>query len=178
MNVVNVVGGGRLGQEVDLNSVYEDVNSVKTEYEPETYPALIFRLEEPEATVMLFTSGKYSLAGAGSRKEAEEANQGFLSILEPLLGSFSDTNFEIRYMVCVADIDKELDLNQVVLTLGIDKIEYEPEQFPGVFYRPAEENWFAIIFSSGKVVLNGEPNVDSLNMALERIKKDLSSLIL
>jgi transcription initiation factor TFIID TATA-box-binding protein len=177
MNVVNVVGGGRLGQEVDLSSVYEDVNSVETEYEPETYSALIFRLEEPESTVMLFTSGKYSLAGARSRKEAEEANHYFLSILEPLLGSFTDTNFEIRYMVCVSDIGEELDLNQVVLTLGIDETEYEPEQFPGVFYRPAKENWFAIIFSSGKIILNGEPNLDSLNIAFEQIKESLSVLL-
>jgi len=126
---------------------------------------------------MLFTSGKYSLAGAKSRKGAEEANQHFLSILEPLLGRFTDTNFEIRYMVCVSDIGKELDLSQVVITLGIDETEYEPEQFPGVFYRPAEENWFAIIFSSGKIILNGEPSLDSLNMAFEQMKKNLSALL-
>lgn len=176
MNVVNVVGGGRLGQEVDLRSVDKDVNNVETEYDPERYPALIFRLEEPKATIMLFTSGKYSLAGARSQKTAQEANQYFLSILKPLLGGFTNTNFEIRYMVCVSDIGKELDLHQVVLTLGIDETEYEPEQFPGVFYRPTRQNWFVIIFSSGKIILNGEPDLDSMTMAFEQVKENISSI--
>lgn len=171
IEIVNVVGGGKLGREVDLGNLHNDMDDDLAEYNPEKFAALVLRFNNPKATVMLFTSGKYSLAGAKSLDDAKLANQRFLSALEPYLGNITESTFEIRYAVCTADIGRSIDLNNAILNLGMNNTEYEPEQFPGVFYRPEDKDWHAVIFNSGKIVINGTPKMDVLQKASEYIQE-------
>ncbi len=49
----------------------------------------------------------------------------------------------------------DLNLNAVALGLGLENIEYEPEQFPGLVYRIKQPKVVVLIFSSGKLVITG-----------------------
>jgi len=42
-------------------------------YHPEIFPGVVFRLENPKATVLLFENGKLVCSGAKSEREAEDA---------------------------------------------------------------------------------------------------------
>ena len=54
-----------------------------------------------------------------------------------------------------ADLKTSLNLNAVALGLGLENIEYEPEQFPGLVYRIKQPKVVVLIFSSGKLVITG-----------------------
>ena len=49
----------------------------------------------------------------------------------------------------------DLNLNAVALGLGLENIEYEPEQFPGLVYRIKQPKIVVLIFCSGKLVITG-----------------------
>jgi len=175
-SVVNVVGGGDIYRELDLAQVSKNFPHLEVEYNPESFAAVIIRYASPKGTVMLYSSGKYSLAGSKSISKANEVNEKFIEQLEKMLGEeLNREEFEIRYLVATADCKKVLNLNEMALALGIDQIEYEPEQFPGLFYRPPEEDWFCILFSSGKLIFSGAQDETKLRNISSRMEKLLQS---
>ena len=176
-SIVNVVGGGTLRRELDLLQVYRDLPHDDIEYDPESFAAVVIRYDSPKATIMLYSSGNYSLAGAQAIEQAREANTRFISEIEQLLNeNLKDWYFEIRYLVGTADFDIQLDLNRASILLGIEQTEYEPEQFPGLFYRPLDQTWFCILFTSGKAVFSGVKSEDELEQAYDIVKKELDKL--
>lgn len=174
LTITNVVGGGRLKREVDLLNIYEDIAIDDVEYEPENFPGLIIRFQNPKATVMLFTSGKYNIAGSESYDDIRDANKKFISSIKNTIGkNIGASVFDIRFVVCTANLGTELDLNKVMMAFGIKEVEYEPEQFPALFYRPENEQWFALLFRTGKIVIEGGPELEILEDGYGKITNKL-----
>ncbi len=67
----NVVVSADLGHRVDLEDVANSLAG--TIYEPDQFPGLIYRMKEPKAVILIFTSGKLVCAGASSEVDAERA---------------------------------------------------------------------------------------------------------
>ena len=44
-----------------------------TEYEPEQFPGLVYKIAEPNATFLLFSNGKLVCTGTKSRQQLEES---------------------------------------------------------------------------------------------------------
>ena len=44
-----------------------------TEYEPEQFPGLVYKLTKPTATFLLFTNGKLVCTGTKNREQLEES---------------------------------------------------------------------------------------------------------
>ncbi len=60
--VVNIVGTANLSGNIDLVKAAYDLG--RTMYEPEQFPGLIYRMEEPKVVILLFASGKLVCTGA------------------------------------------------------------------------------------------------------------------
>jgi transcription initiation factor TFIID TATA-box-binding protein len=58
----NIVASGDLHGIIDLENVAERL--IKTMYEPEQFPALIYRMSEPKVVFLVFASGKIVCTGA------------------------------------------------------------------------------------------------------------------
>ncbi len=69
----NIVVTHDYGQNLDLNTLILMLPFDKCEYEPEQFPGLIFRLDEPKAVCLIFSSGKCVITGCNSLEKAEEA---------------------------------------------------------------------------------------------------------
>jgi len=54
------------------------------EYEPEQFPGLVYRLEEPKVVVLLFGSGKLIITGGKQPDDAKKAVQKILADLKNL----------------------------------------------------------------------------------------------
>ena len=65
--VVNMVASASLDGQVDLEQAV--VRLRKTLYEPEQFPGLIYRMDEPKVVILVFASG--SLVVTGAKKEQE-----------------------------------------------------------------------------------------------------------
>jgi len=46
-----------------------------------------------------------------------------------------EPEIHVQNVVASADLKTDLNLNAIALGLGLENIEYEPEQFPGLVYR-------------------------------------------
>ncbi len=71
IQIQNIVATGDLGGSVDLERIAYALN--KTIYDPEQFPGLIYRMDDPKVTVLIFTSGKFVLAGAKKEEETSRA---------------------------------------------------------------------------------------------------------
>jgi len=71
IQIQNIVASGGLGGTIDLEkSTYSLERAV---YEPEQFPGLIYRMEDPKVVVLLFTSGNIVVTGAKKEEEVHHA---------------------------------------------------------------------------------------------------------
>jgi len=78
--VVNMVASASLGGQVDLEMVV--VMLRKTMYEPEQFPGLIYRMDEPKVVILVFASGNLVVTGAKKEQDVYDAVHKLQGILE------------------------------------------------------------------------------------------------
>jgi transcription initiation factor TFIID TATA-box-binding protein len=68
--VVNIVASASLGGRIDLEAVS---TLGKTMYEPEQFPGLIYRMDEPRVVILIFASGNLVCTGAKKEQDVYDA---------------------------------------------------------------------------------------------------------
>ncbi|MDI6902958.1 MAG: TATA-box-binding protein, partial [Methanocellales archaeon] len=68
------------------------------------------------------------------------------------------------------------NLNAIAIGLGLENIEYEPEQFPGLVYRIDEPNVVVLVFGSGKLVVTGGKTLYDCEKGVEVVRRQIESL--
>jgi len=71
ITVQNIVASGSINLKLNLNFLALELEN--TEYEPEQFPGLVYKLVEPNATFLLFSNGKLVCTGTKSRKQLEDS---------------------------------------------------------------------------------------------------------
>lgn len=177
LEVVNAVGSGDLGIEIDLHQLTADIEEV--EFDPDKYPGAYVRLEEVEPLITVYRTGKYIITGSTSEEEAYSSRKRFLELLSDsgVLDTPDDNWFSMQNYVCTGDLDQVQNLNALAIGLGLELTEYEPEQFPGLVFRPDDHPVVILIFSSGKVVVTGAKDINVAKVAFQSLKEDLEALL-
>jgi transcription initiation factor TFIID TATA-box-binding protein len=67
----NIVASARLNRELNLNNIAFSLEN--TEYEPEQFPGLVYRMDDPRVTFLLFGSGKVICTGGRSIADVKRA---------------------------------------------------------------------------------------------------------
>ena len=80
LKVVNIVASAGLGGMIDLEKAAYSLE--KTMYEPEQFPGLIYRMDEPKVVILLFASGKLVCTGAKKEQDVYDAVQKLHTLLE------------------------------------------------------------------------------------------------
>ncbi|CCC39342.1 TATA-box-binding protein [Haloquadratum walsbyi] len=178
VKVVNIVTSGSLGTELDLENVYRDVGAIG-EYDPNKYPAVYFRFKEDAPLVTLYRTGKYIVTGADSKEEAYSIRDRFLGLLaeQGMIAEQDDEWFRIQNLVCTAELGESLNLNALAIGLGLEMTEYEPEQFPGLTYRPTGTDSVVLLFASGRVVITGSPDLDTAEETFAALQEEVTDLL-
>ncbi|MCK5176246.1 MAG: TATA-box-binding protein, partial [Candidatus Aenigmarchaeota archaeon] len=71
--IVNMVASGTLNRTLVLDKIAFALDGC--EYEPESFPGLILRLNDPHVVFLLFNSGRIVCTGARSESEIERATE-------------------------------------------------------------------------------------------------------
>lgn len=71
IKVQNMVASGGIGMDLNLNKLAIELEN--TEYEPEQFPGLVYKLVGTRATFLLFSNGKIVCTGTRSEKMLNEA---------------------------------------------------------------------------------------------------------
>nr|AIF14473.1 transcription factor (TBP, tbp) [uncultured marine group II/III euryarchaeote KM3_67_D09] len=77
----------------------------------------------------------------------------------------------------LAAMPRRLNLNNLTFHLPFDKVEYEPEQFPGLIYRLDYPRVVCLIFGSGKMVITGARDKSEILEAVQFIQDELADLL-
>src|SRR6266540_912100 len=166
--VENVVASTSLGHELDLKAISLALGG--SEYEPDQFPGLIYRIKEPKTAILLFRSGKVVCTGA---KSLENVKTAIAMVAKQIKAAGipikDDPEIEVQNIVATSDLGAQIDLNAVAVTLGPGAVEYEPEQFPGLVYRIDEPKVVLLMFGSGKVVCTGARKPADVEKAVEKI---------
>ena len=165
MNIENVVASTYLGQELDLNKIEDALEGA--EYNPQQFPGLVYRLKEPKTATLIFRSGKVVCTGAKCREDVNLEKADVHITIEPKI--------EVQNIVASSDLEQEINLNTVAITLGLEKVEYEPEQFPGLVYRLDDPKVVVLLFGSGKMVCTGAKVPEDVTRAVDKIAAELRS---
>jgi len=71
LKIQNIVASASLGGKIDLEQAISTLG--KTMYEPEQFPGLIHRMDEPKVVILLFASGKLVCTGAKKEQDVYDA---------------------------------------------------------------------------------------------------------
>jgi transcription initiation factor TFIID TATA-box-binding protein len=164
-----------LGTELDLTRLAISMSGA--EYEPESFPGLIFRLKNPKSATLLFRSGKLVCTGS---KTLQQVNQSIEAVIMnvknagiPITGH---PEVVVQNIVASADLGQAINLNAIAVSLGLERVEYEQEQFPGLVYRLSEPKVCILLFGSGRLVCTGARTPQDVEDAVKKITKELCSV--
>ena len=177
IKIVNVVGSTNIGQKINLKQVTLDLEGA--EYNPKEFPGLVYRTKNPKAAALLFASGKMVCTGAKSIDDAHKAVESVFHSLRNIgIDAMGTPEIMVQNIVATANLHSSLNLNAIALGLGLENIEYEPEQFPGLVYRLSDPKVVLLLFSSGKLVITGGKKPEDPINAVDRLVEELKSLSL
>jgi transcription initiation factor TFIID TATA-box-binding protein len=172
--IENVVASASLGTELDLQALAVSLDGA--DYEPEQFPGLIYRLKEPKTATLLFRSGKVVCTGAKSLDQVKLAiDKVTTQIRKAGISLDSEPKIEVQNIVASSDLGQKINLNVIAITLGLEHVEYEPEQFPGLVYRLDEPKVVLLLFGSGKLVCTGARRPQDVEKAVDKLTKELTA---
>ncbi len=73
IEVQNIVASSDLGHPVNLVSIVFALGMENVEYEPEVFPGLVYRMDDPKVVILLFGSGRLVCTGARKSEDVEKA---------------------------------------------------------------------------------------------------------
>jgi transcription initiation factor TFIID TATA-box-binding protein len=175
MKIENIVASTSIAEELNLNEISTAIP--ETKYEPKRFPGLVLRIREPKTAALLFSSSKFVCTGA---KNIEDVRKAISKVCEKVakIGAklIKEPQINVQNIVASANLHSEINLNAIAVAVGLEKVEYEPEQFPGLVYRLDDPCVVALLFGSGKLVCTGARFSEQVSKAIDKISKELNSL--
>lgn len=169
-NIENIVATVILQNNLDLNLIETRIPDV--EYNPDQFPGLVYRMQQPKVTALIFKSGKMVVTGAKSVMELIQAVKKILrTLIEKGIPIQGRPQIQIQNIVASANLHVFVDLERAAEVL--ENNMYEPEQFPGLIYRMRKPRVVLLIFSSGKMVITGAKREEEVKDAVFTIYKIL-----
>ena len=175
IKVQNIVASTTFAEKLDLDVIAQSLEDA--EYEPEQFPGLVYRLSEPKTATLLFRSGAANCTGAKTIEDVKTTVNIIAEKLEKIgVKVYKNPEIIIQNIVATSDLGGELNLSEVAIALGLENVEYEPEQFPGLVYRLKEPKVAMLLFGSGKIVCAGARKTEEVMLAVDKVSKELSLL--
>jgi transcription initiation factor TFIID TATA-box-binding protein len=150
--IVNVVASAAIKEQLDLNEIAKKFPD--TEYHPEQFPGLVFRLKVPKTATLVFRTGKMVCTGSTSEEMAVKAvNMVVAKLRKGGIKIKKDAVVTVQNIVSSINLGGKISLEKAARTLP--RSMYEPEQFPGVIHRMVDPKTVILLFASGKLVCTG-----------------------
>jgi len=175
LRIENIVASAKITDSLDLPQIASSIKDA--EYNKKRFPGVVIRMQDPKIAALVFGSGKVVLTGA---KSMDSLTRG-LDILGELLRNLdidisTDLSYKVQNIVTSADLGAGINLNKIAVGFNLERIEYEPEQFPGLVYRLEVPKVVVLLFGSGKLIITGGKVPEDARNAVLKIVDDLKGL--
>jgi transcription initiation factor TFIID TATA-box-binding protein len=154
-----------LEEKMDLNVIARKYTDV--EYNPERFPGLVMRIQNPKATILVFSTGKMVVTGLRDASEAEKVVNDVIKRIAKCKIKISNPQIIIQNIVASGDLKCSIDLNMAAVVMEYSM--YEPEVFPGLIYRMQDPKTVFLIFSTGRIVCTGGKTKEIVAQAVEKL---------
>ncbi len=171
IKIENLVLPIDFGVKMDLDLINREFEN--SEYSPEEFPGLVYRMKDPKATFLIFSSGKVNCTGIPTLKLAKQVIALLSEKFKTIGLDVKEPKFKIKNIVASMDLGKKVDLSKI---LKLDNVEFEPAEFPGVIYRAKEYGIVFLTFSSGKVIISGASNVKDVKNSASHFISELKRI--
>ena len=173
VKVQNIVAFTTLGKPISLDKLLREVED--TEWQPEQFPGLVYKIKNPRASALIFSQGKIVCTGTKSLEDLKDAMKKIVKrIREAGIPMPNKYETKVENLVASTKIKGDLHLDEIAAVL--ENSEYEPEQFPGLVYRISEPRVAFLLFTSGRIIVAGAQNLDSVHRALAKFKENLEAI--
>jgi len=165
-NVVATVNV-EITEKMDLNQIARKHGDA--EYNPERFPGLVMRIQDPKATFLIFSTGKMVVTGLRRADEAARGVEKAIKNIKKAGIKVANPEITIQNIVASGDLHTNIDLNMAAIVM--ENVMYEPEVFPGLIYRMKEPKTVFLIFSTGKIVCTGAKNSEVVKDAVLNLNR-------
>jgi transcription initiation factor TFIID TATA-box-binding protein len=175
LKIENIVASGVIAESIDLVEFSSKVKNC--ELNKKRFPGAVYRIADPKIACLIFSSGKIVITGVRNDQALKDGLAIVIkSLKEAGIKPLKEPRVAVTNMVCSYNLDRYINLNKMAVTLNIENVEYEPEQFPGLVYRIKDPKIVVLIFSSGKIILTGGKTLDDVRKGLDVLEKKLDSI--
>jgi transcription initiation factor TFIID TATA-box-binding protein len=176
LKIENIVASGAIAETIDLVDFSEKTENC--DLNKKRFPGAVYHIADPKIACLIFSSGKIVITGVRN----DEALAAGIAIVTKALKNagiepLKKPRIAITNMVCSYNLGRYINLNKLTVTLNVENVEYEPEQFPGLVFRINEPKIVVLIFSSGKIILTGGKTLEDVRMGLDVLEKKLESIM-
>ena len=158
---------------VEFNLERLDRSLEEARYDPEVFPGIAYKSTDPQASFLIFASGKMNCVGARSMNDAKLAIERLTRKLKKSgIKVKSEPKVKVQNIVASFDFGRQFDLEQIARSF--ENTEYEPEVFPGLVFRLEEPKTVVLLFVSGKGVCAGAKSMADIKksaVAITRLLK-------
>lgn len=169
MKIANIVAVADVNGKFNLDYLNSKIDN--SELTP-TKNWLKMRLKPENNYIAFYSSGKFLITGVKTFEEIHKTIKKVMVILNEC-NIYTDIKEVIVNNIVLTDsIELNLPLDKIIISLNCYNASYEPEQFPGLFYKDNDGINYTL-FSSGKMIITG---LTDLDMAKKNIK-EFKSLI-
>ncbi len=138
VSIENVVASASVDQAIDLADVTKKFPD--TEWHPDQFPGLVFRLTSPKTATLIFRSGKMVCTGGKSEAMSIKAVRTVVQKLRKgKIKIKKDAVITVQNIVASGSLGGKIHL----------------EQFPGLIHRMVDPKTVLLLFASGKLVCTG-----------------------
>lgn len=173
-----MVGHLDFQRELDLSAVADLIRTneyvSRVRYEPAENHWLQSWIVSPETGaeryVSFYRSGTAMVTGCTSTREFEAMADRVEEVMQPAVDA--EVLQDVKNIVATGTVDTTFELSKLAIIIGLDAVEYEPEQFPGLMYRDTEHGCVFLVFASGKIVCTGSDHIGNAEVALQEFTEE------
>lgn len=83
-------------------------------------------------------------------------------------------NYRIENIIASTNLNSHIDLKEVAKRL--ENVEYNPDNFPGAIWRPANTYGVALIFQDGRLMCTNTRSIQDVETMFKKLTKRLEEL--
>ena len=156
----------------DLNTLNEKIENTEIS---RSGTWLKMRLKPENHYIAFYRSGKFLTTGLKRFEDVEDVTGRVLAKLKAVDIQNPLEKVEIVNIVLTDHVEFNGSLEDVLFSLDSVEASYEPEQFPGLFYKDGNGLSYTL-FQSGKMIIAGVRDIEIAEKSLKKFKKLIGKL--
>lgn len=167
MKIANIVAVAQMKEPFDLEVLESKIEN--TELTP-TKNWLKIRLKPKNNYVAFYASGKFLVTGMKTFEDVDDVVNEVMRKLHMHNIKAELAEIKVSNIVLSDEIELKNSLDDIINSLNSSNFSYEPEQFPGLFYKDSDGISYTL-FASGKIVITGVKDLESAKNNLKIFKE-------